>query len=87
MKGGENMPREKENFREQLAVINEAFNGKPLLNASEVAKRLRMDRHRVAKRFTFKNGRISAVQLAKKRAEGIHSIIAHEGISAYPRHN
>lgn len=60
------MPREKENFREQLAVINEAFNGKPLLNASEVAKWLRMDRHRVTKRFTFKNGRISAVQLASE---------------------
>lgn len=66
MKGGENMPREKENFREQLAVINEAFNGKPLLNMSEVAKWLHMDRHRVAKRFTFKNGRISAVQLASE---------------------
>ncbi len=60
------MPREKENFREQLAVINEAFNGKPLLNATEVGKWLQMDRHRVVKRFTFKNGRISAVQLASE---------------------
>lgn len=60
------MPREKENFREQLAVINEAFDGKPYLNASEVARWLRMDRHRVAKRFTFKNGRISSVQLASE---------------------
>ena len=58
------MPREKENFREQYMVISEAFNGKPLLNVSEVARWLRMDRHAVAKRFKFKDGRISAVQLA-----------------------
>ncbi len=58
------MPREKENFREQYIVISEAFNGKPLLNVSEVARWLRMDRHAVAKRFKFKDGRISAVQLA-----------------------
>lgn len=32
------MPREKENFREQYIVISEAFNGKPLLNVSEVAR-------------------------------------------------
>ena len=63
-KDGENMPREKENFREQYMVISEAFNGKPLLNVSEVARWLRMDRHAVAKRFKFKDGRISAVQLA-----------------------
>ena len=58
------MPREKEIFREQYMVICEAFDKKPLLNVSEVARWLHMDRHTVAKRFKFKNGRISAVQLA-----------------------
>lgn len=60
------MSREKENFREQLMVINEAFGGKQLLNASEVGRWLKMDRHNVVKRFKFKNGLISTVQLASE---------------------
>lgn len=60
------MPREKENFREQLEEINKAFNNKPMLNATEVGRWLKMDRHTVIKRFTFKNKMISAVQLASE---------------------
>lgn len=60
------MSREKENFREQLSVINEAFNGKPFLNASEIGRWLHMDRHTIIKRFSFNCGKISAVQLASE---------------------
>lgn len=60
------MVREKEMFREQLAEIKNAFNEKPLLSITEVGRWLQMDRKTVAKRFTFKDGKISAVQLASE---------------------
>lgn len=60
------MAREKEMFREQLAVINEHFGGKPMLTAIEIARWMKIDRRTVVKTFSIKDNRISAVQLAKE---------------------
>ncbi len=60
------MAREKPLLREQIKVINDAFGGKPILNITEVTKWLRMDRKTVVKKFTFKEGKISVVQLASE---------------------
>lgn len=60
------MAREKENFREQLAVINEHFNSKPVLGLLEVSAWMGIHHQTARRRYSFQNGRISAVQLASE---------------------
>lgn len=60
------MAREKENFREQLEVINEQFNRKPVLGLLEVSRWMGISHNTARKRYSFQNGRISAVQLASE---------------------
>ena len=60
------MPREKEAFRDNLEDILTYFNGKRMLRQIEVVRYTGLDPKTVRKRFSFKDGFISAVVLARE---------------------
>jgi hypothetical protein len=62
------MAREKENYREQLAIIREAFPGEEMLNISQVARWLHRSPATVKRMFSFHKEfkTISVAQLASE---------------------
>ena len=60
------MPREKEAYRDTLADILEFFSGKRLLTVSDVTRYSKLDWHTVKKRYSFNDGYISAMMLARE---------------------
>lgn len=61
------MPLEKEGYRDQLERLTEAFPGKEVLTAKEVAQFLGRDVRTVRENFSFKKAiGISIVQLARE---------------------
>ncbi len=66
------MAREKENYREQLAIIREAFPGQELLNISQVAKWLHRSPDTVKRMFTF-NQKFKTISIAQLASEMLPS--------------
>lgn len=60
------MPREKEAFRDTLEDVLAFFGGKRLLRQSDVVRYTGLDPKTVKKRFSFKDGFISAIVLARE---------------------
>ena len=60
------MPREKESFRDNLQDILSFTDGKRYLNIKTVTDYLGIDRKTAVKHFSFKDGFISAVVLARE---------------------
>lgn len=60
------MPMEREAYRDNLERIKDCFPTKELLNVSEVARFLGVDRGTVTRRFSFKTGYISVATLARE---------------------
>lgn len=59
------MAREKELFRDNLQILNEAFPDKFLLDSTEVSKFTGLERHTVKKKFNFNGRYITKTQLAR----------------------
>ena len=55
---------EKLHYRETIAYLNELFEGKQLLNVSDVSRKMKIDRRAAIKRFPFKNNKIELPRLA-----------------------
>ncbi len=60
------IPKEKEMYRNNLEQLLLYFHDKRLLQPYEVAEYLGIDRRTAQKKFTFKNGYISIVNLANE---------------------
>lgn len=60
------MPREHENFRENLERLDEKLPGKELLTPTMVGQALGICRQTAAKRYSFNNGYINKVELARQ---------------------
>lgn len=58
--------REHENFRANLERLDEKFPGKELLTPTMVGKALGICRQTAARRYTFRNGYINKVELARQ---------------------
>ena len=60
------MPREKEDFRDNLERIDKAFPGREYLSRRDVADFTGLNYYSIGKYFTLKSGMISKVRLAKE---------------------
>ena len=60
------MPREKESYRDILESLLEFSQGRHLLKASEAASFLGLCRQTVVKKYSFKDGYITAETLARE---------------------
>ena len=69
IEGGEEMPREKQGYRDTIAQLNEMFPDQGMLNHDEVARFLGVHRSTVRKRgirFNELTGRVTKADLARQ---------------------
>lgn len=66
------MPREKLDYRTNIARIGEMFPGEGMLTVSEVARWLKVDRHKVT--GLIRNGRLPAVEVGFGKKNSIYRV-------------
>lgn len=64
LRGGRELPKEKVNYRETLVFLTELFDGKMIVNVSDVARAFKIDRRTAAKRYPFERSKIELTRLA-----------------------